>query len=128
MEGKSFAKTAAKANTGFADIQDMNAFHADPDTLVPHTNTLVDRSGRCEESRKPPKRNDFLGFTRRFGICSDSAALISRQRIIACFGIGLTRTGIFPHFEKEWTGQPEFESLDAIINHLTRWPKWPLKD
>jgi hypothetical protein len=104
VEGKVSTKTAAKASTGLADIQDRNALRANLDELVTHANTLVNWSGRCEDSRQSPERNVFLRFTRRSGICSESAAIISGQRIITCFGIGLSRTGIFPHFEEEWTG------------------------
>ena len=104
MEGKASTKTAANANAGLADVQDMNALRSNLDELVTHTITLVNMIAKCEDLRQSPKRNDFLRFTCRSGICSESAAIISGQCIIACFGIGLTKTGIFPHFEEEWTG------------------------
>jgi hypothetical protein len=41
VEGKASTKTAANANAGLADVQDMNALRSNLDELVTHTNTLV---------------------------------------------------------------------------------------
>jgi hypothetical protein len=46
VEGKASTKTAANANAGLADVQDMNALRSNLDELVTHTNTLVNMIAR----------------------------------------------------------------------------------